>query len=92
MMPILKKSRYALLKNEKNLKPSEIKKLEELRISKLNLKSLRAKHIRDTFQEIYKAQSKEEFVLLLNKWYFWATHSRIEPIKKAARTIKAHWD
>jgi len=25
------------------------------------------------------------------KWYFWATHSRIEPIKKAAKTIKSHW-
>lgn len=27
----------------------------------------------------------------LKKWYFWATHSRIEPIVGAAKTIKAHW-
>jgi len=28
----------------------------------------------------------------LKKWYFWATHSRLEPIKEAAYTIKRHWD
>ena len=29
---------------------------------------------------------------MLKKWYFWATHSQIEPMKQAAYTIKAHWD
>ncbi|RLC37144.1 hypothetical protein DRH29_03000 [candidate division Kazan bacterium] len=28
----------------------------------------------------------------LKRWYFWATHSRLEPIKEAAYTIKRHWD
>jgi len=27
----------------------------------------------------------------LKKWYFWATHSRLKPIIKAAKTIKKHW-
>lgn len=26
------------------------------------------------------------------RWYFWATHSRLEPIIKVAKTIKKHWD
>ena len=26
------------------------------------------------------------------KWYFWATHSRLQPIIDAARTIRKHWD
>ena len=26
------------------------------------------------------------------KWYNWATHSRLEPIKKAAKTLKSHID
>ncbi|MCP4913504.1 MAG: transposase, partial [Oligoflexia bacterium] len=30
--------------------------------------------------------------VLLKKWCFWATHSRLEPIIKAAKTIKSHWD
>ena len=27
----------------------------------------------------------------MKKWYFWATHSRIAPIRDAAKTIKRHW-
>ena len=48
--------------------------------------------IRESFQEIYDAETLEDFICLLKKWYFWATHSRIEPIIKVAKTIKKHWD
>ena len=27
----------------------------------------------------------------LKKWYYWASHSQIEPIIDAAKTIKSHW-
>ncbi len=90
--PILKGSRYVLLKNSSNLTIKQQQKREELSMSKLNLKSIRAMHIRENFQEIYNAIDEDHFELLLRKWYFWATHSRIEPIKKAAQTIKDHWD
>lgn len=89
---ILKGSRYIFLKNQKNLTKKQSKTREELSLSKLNLKSVRALHIRENFQEVYKAQTEDEFETLLKKWYFWATHSRIEPIKQAAYTIKRHWD
>ncbi|MCL0050151.1 transposase, partial [Thermodesulfovibrionales bacterium] len=56
------------------------------------LKSIRALHIRENFQEIYKSPTFEQFGSLLKKWYFWATHSRIEPVKEAAYTIKRHRD
>lgn len=72
--------------------PKQKTKLEELKISKLNLKTIRALHIRQNFQNIYNANTFEEFELLLKKWYFWATHSRLEPIIKAAKTIKKHWE
>ena len=26
------------------------------------------------------------------RWYFWATHSRLEPIRKAAETVRRHID
>lgn len=90
--PILKKSKYVFLKNQQNLTKQQQEKLQEIKLSKLNLKTLRALNIRETFQNIYTAQTENEFVLLLKKWYFWATHSRIEPIKKVAKTIKNHWD
>jgi transposase len=92
IQPILTNARYALLKNEKNLTKNQKDKLEDLKLSKLNLKSIRALHIRENFQEIYHAVTVEDFETLLKKWYFWATHSRLEPIIKAAKTIKVHWD
>lgn len=92
IQPILTNARYALLKNEKNLTKNQKNKIEELKLSKLNLKSIRALHIRENFQEIYHAVTVGDFETLLKKWYFWATHSRLEPIIKAAKTIKVHWD
>jgi transposase len=89
---ILKHTKYIFLKNNKSLTIKQSKKLAELSIIKLNLKSIRALHIRENFQEIYYAQSKQDFEKLLKKWYFWATHSKLEPIKQAAYTIKKHWD
>jgi transposase len=89
---ILKKTKYIFLKNNKNLTEKQSKKLAELSIPELNLKSIRALHIRENFQEIYFAQNEKDFEMLLKKWYFWATHSKLEPIIKAAHTIKKHWD
>ena len=89
---ILKGHKYIFLKNEPNLTTKQRKIRQELSISKLNLKSIKSLHIRENFQEVYKAESYEQFETLLKKWYFWATHSRIEPIKQAAYTIRNHWD
>lgn len=90
--PSLKKSRYVFLKNRKNLTQKEEKKFEELSLSKINLKTMRAYRIRESFQDIYKSETLEEFTILLNKWYYWATHSRLSPIINVAKTIKSHWD
>ena len=89
---ILKGHKYIFLKNKYNLTTKQRSIRQELSISKLNLKSIRSLHIRENFQEIYKAENYEQFETLLKKWYFWATHSRIEPIKQAAYTIRNHWD
>ena len=88
--PVLTGLRYIFLKNEVNLTEQQKQKKQE--ISKLGLDSWRAMLIRECFQDIYKAQSSEEFELLLNKWYYWATHSKLDPIKQVAKTIKRHWD
>lgn len=89
---VLKGTKYIFLKNKSNLTVAQRKKREELSISRLNLKSIKALHIRENFQEIYKMPTVELFEYTLKRWYFWATHSRIQPIIDAARTIKAHWD
>ena len=89
--PELSRTRYIWLKNPSNLKLSQSETLEELTVKKLNLKTSRAYHIKLNFQELFN-QPVENAEKYLKKWYFWATHSRLEPIKKAAYTIKRHWD
>jgi transposase len=89
---LLKGTKYIFLKNEKNLTNVQRRKRQELSMSQLNLKSIRALHIRENFQEIYKMSTPELFESMLKRWYFWATHSRIQPMIDAARTIKAHWE
>jgi transposase len=89
--PELTGTRYIWLKNQKNLKLSQTQLLDQLTIKKLNLKTSRAYHIRLNFQELFQ-QPADEAEAFLKRWYFWATHSRLEPIIKAAKTIKNHWD
>ena len=88
----LKGNRYLFLKNNENLNVKQRKILNELTISKLNLKSIRALHIRENFQEIYNSYSIVDFEIKLKKWYYWATHSKLKPIISAAKTIKKHWN
>ena len=87
---MLKGNRFIFLKNEKNLTKAQQETLQKL--SQMNLKSVRALHIREAFQTIYHADTNEQFEKLLKEWYFWATYSRLDPIKKVAKTIKNHWD
>jgi transposase len=97
--PILKKTlnktRYIWLKNDTNLTAKERAKkaeLTELSMGSLNLKSMQAMHIRENFQAIYYADNVDEFETLLQKWHSWAIKSGLEPMIKAAKTIKSHWE
>jgi len=89
---LLKGTKYIWLKNYSNLTKKQKEELESLTMSKMNIKTTRAYNIRQSFQEIYQAETEEEFITYLNKWYYWATHSRLDPIIKAAKTVKRHWD
>jgi transposase len=89
--PELKGTRYLWLKNPENLKANQTEILETLTLKKRNLKTSRAYHIRMNFQEFWN-QPVHLAEAFLKKWYFWATHSRLEPIKEAAYTMKRHWD
>lgn len=89
--PDLKNTRYIFLKNPKNLTDKQAETLEQIKLKDLNLKTMRAYQIRLNFQEFWN-QPLEQAEGFLKKWYYWATHSRIEPIKEAAYTIKRHWN
>ena len=87
---ILKNSRYVFLKNEENLTVKQTAKLESLR--DLDIKTVRAYHIKVALQRLWEYKRLGFAEAYLKKWYFWATHSRIGPIKEVAKTIKKHWD
>jgi len=84
--------RFVFLKNDRNLTQEQRDKKEKLVLSELNLKSVAALNLRDTFQQIYCAQTEEQFESLLNQWHEWAISSSLEPMVKVAATIKKHWD
>jgi transposase len=88
--PQLKYSRYLWLMNESRLSVEQSLSLEAL--CNMNLKTARAYRIRLAFQDIYNCPSRDWGELVLNRWYSWAIRSRLEPIKKVARTVKRHRD
>jgi len=85
--PELARTRYIWLKNPENLKLSQVATLEGLSVKELNLKTSRAYHIRLNFQELF-SQWPHMAEAILKKLFFWASHSRLEPIRQAAYTIK----
>jgi len=87
--PELKGSRYIWLKNEWNLTEVQQELFAALRA--LDLKTNKAHHLKGVFQDIY-ACSPEEGEALLRRWYYWATHSRLQPVIAFAKTVKRHWD
>src|SRR5271157_2489203 len=86
---VLRGTRYIWLRNPDNLSERQRTTLESLPTR--HLKTARAYQIRLAFQELYD-QPSEAAASYLKKWYFWATHSRLEPIIDAAHTVKRHWD
>lgn len=50
----------------------------------------RAWAIKEAARGFWEKPNFTEAMHLFRKWYFWATHSRLEPIIRAARTVK-YW-
>lgn len=84
----LKGSRYLWLYGEENLPEKQQERFESLR--ELELKTGRAWAIKELLRELWLCPTKEEGQEHFDKWYSWAIRSRLEPIKKAARTLKTH--
>jgi transposase len=87
--PELTGSRYVWLKNPDNLTVNQQEMLATFDLPRSHLKTARAYRIRLAFQDLY-LQPSDQANAYLDKWYFWATHSRIQPIIDVARTIRRH--
>lgn len=86
---ILKKSRFLWLKNPANLTVSQSARLQALK--RLDLKTAKAYQIKLALARFWEIADPAEAMSYLKRWYFWATHSRLAPVIKAARTIKYYW-
>jgi transposase len=86
----LKGSRYAWLTNPENQTVKQSEVIQRFLVSRLNLKTVRAYHLRLNFQELWD-QSPRDAEAFLKGWYFWATHSQLKPMIDDAATIKRHW-
>jgi len=87
---VLKRTRYHWLKNPNHLSAMQRDSIANL--SKLNLKTARAYRMKLAFQNFFKQENRQDAEKHLKSWYFWGTHSRLEPMIAAAKTIKNHWD
>jgi Transposase len=83
-------TRYIWLRNPANLSERQKATLDGLPTHDLN--TARAYQIRLAFQDLYEQPCTPTAAAFLKKWYFWATHSRLEPMIEAAHTVKRHWD
>ena len=86
--PVLKKKRWCLLKRPENLTDKQRLSLREL--LGYNLKSVRAYLLKEEFQLFWEYNSPAWAAKFLDAWCKRAMRSRIEPVKKFVRTVRAH--
>lgn len=90
--PILRQARYVVLKNRENLTESQKAHRAAIENKGFRLKTYKAMRMREFFQEAYKQKTFIEFREHLYDWYWWASHSRLAPMQKVAKTIRQHWE
>jgi len=88
--PILKHSRWCLLKHPENLTDKQTVKLSEL--LQYNLQSVRGYLLREDFQRFWEYRSPTWAKKFLDEWCRRAMRSRIEPLQKVVRTLRNHED
>jgi transposase len=84
----LKGTKFLWLANEENV--PEWRQAEFDAIRKENLRTGRAWAIKESLREFWNYTYRRCAEKFFSRWYFWATHSRLGPIIKAAKTLKAH--
>jgi transposase len=86
--PVLKHSRWCLLKRRENLTDKQTVKLREL--LRYNLRSVRAYLLREDFQQFWEYQAPGWAGRFLDEWCARTMRSKIEPMKKVVRTLRNH--
>ena len=86
----LKKTRWALLKNQWNLSAAEHQRLSE--IQRTNRRLYRAYLLKTALADILGRHQVGVVREKLAEWISWALRSRLKPFKKAAATIRKYFE
>ena len=86
--PVLKNSRWCLLKRPENLTDKQTVKLTE--VLQYNLKSVRGYLLREDFQRFWEYTSPGWAGRFLDQWCTRTMRSKIEPMKKVAKSLRKH--
>ena len=86
--PVLRKSRWLLLKRVENLGNEQYFRLRDL--LRYNLKTVRAYLLKEAFQQLWDYNSPAWAGKFLDEWCRQTMRSRIEPMKKIARSLRQH--
>jgi transposase len=87
---ILKRTRYIWLKNPENLTDPQKARLGYL--ERLNLRTNRAYLLKEAFRELWHYRRRGWAERFLKKWFWWATHSRLKPMRDFAWLLRKHQD
>ena len=87
---LLKGSKYLWLRSYENLPLCRKDEFESLR--EYDLKVCRAWAIKENIRHMWNYHYEKWMRKFFADWYFWATHSQLTPIIKAAKTLKSHID
>lgn len=85
---LLTGTKYLWLYAKENLPDRHQATFRNLRAE--DLKTGRAWAIKENIRHLWSYRSPTWAERYWRRWYFWATHSRLEPVKKAAKTLKDH--
>lgn len=86
--PVLKHSRWCLLKRARNLTSRQTVKLKEL--LQYNLRTVRGYLLREDFQRFWEYKHPTWAGRFLREWCSRTMRSRLEPMKKVARSLREH--
>ena len=86
--PVLAKSRWCVLKRRENLTSNQRFRLRD--ILKYNLQTVRAYLLKEQFQQFWDYDSPTWAGKFLDQWIVLVMRSRIEPMKKVAKTLHSH--
>ena len=86
--PLLHKSRWCVLKHKYNLTAKQQDRLRDL--LRYNLQTVRAYLLKEDFQRFWDYNSPTWAGMYLDFWIQQTMRSRIGPMKKIAKTLRAH--